>query len=136
MTQEQKILLIGGILFAILLAVFIPLIIKDFRKNKDKYIIDKEKMRADEDQRLNQEGEVVSFYAEVIDMACGVNMIGHQAYKQPKTVKEFCIKFRSDGGEIYDIFVGESIYDGFEKGQRGVLTLIDGQIDSFELDEE
>ena len=136
MTSDQRVWLIGGIILAVIFAIFIPLIVRDVKKNKDKYVIDKEKMRAEEERRLNEEADVTSFHAEVIDMACGVHMKGTQAYRQPKTIKEFCIKFRDDGGEVYDIFVSESIYDGFEKGQRGTLTLIDGHIDSFVIDEE
>lgn len=136
MTSEQQIWLIGGILLAILFAVGIPMIIIDFKKNKDKYIITKEQMRAWEDERLDDEGEIITFRAEVVDMACGVKMIGYQAYKQPKAVKQFIISFKNDDGEILRIPVTEEIYEGFDTGLTGTLTLIDGQLDSFEPDNE
>ncbi len=136
MTLEQQIWLVGGILLAILLAVGIPMIIIDFKKNKDKYVITKEQMRAWEDERLDDEGEIITFHAEVVDMACGVNMIGYQAYKQPKAVKQFIISFKNDDGEILHLPVSEEIYEGFDCGLTGTLTLIDGRLDSFEPDSE
>lgn len=90
---------------------------------------------AAENAILNREPVVEKLHAEVVDMACDVTSIGYQAYKQPKAVKQFCIKFRTDEGEIRDIFVAESLYDAFEVGQVGVLTLVNGQVGSFELKE-
>jgi hypothetical protein len=47
MDTELAIILIGGGIIVIMLAIFIPLIVKDFKKNKDKYIVDPEKIRAE-----------------------------------------------------------------------------------------
>lgn len=90
---------------------------------------------AAEDAILNRKAVVEKLRAEVVDMACDVTSIGYQAYKQPKAVKQFCIKFRTGEEEIRDIFVSESLYDAFEVGQVGMLTLVDGHVDSFELEE-
>ncbi len=129
MTQAEIVLLIGGIVIAVTLAVGIPLSLRSEKKNKDKRYIC-------EDDFPDCEPETKSFHAEVTDQICGVKTIGYQAYKQPKAVKEFYVKFRDDENNVYDVPVSESMYEGFEKGQRGILTLIGGQIDSFVLDEE
>ena len=75
-------------------------------------------------------------HCEVADMICGVSMVGHQGYKQPKAEKQFIIKFKNDSGDIFDVAVSEEMYDGFDKGLVGTLTLIDGNVSSFEPDIE
>ena len=130
MTETEKILLLGGI------AIFVIIIvgILDYRKNKDKYLT-KEQYRELEEARLNDEGEITTAHAEVIDLECGVTTIGYQAYKQPKAVKYFIIHFKYDNGDIIKIPVNEEMYEGFDIGLAGTLTLIDGKLKSFELDE-
>ena len=96
----------------------------------------KEEMMAEEDERLDAEGEIFETHAEVVDMACDTVSVGYQAYKLPKAEKHFYVKFRDDDGQIYDIRVSEEYYFAFEKGQTGTLTLLDGKLDSFVLDEE
>lgn len=96
----------------------------------------KKEMMAEEDERLNAEGEIFETHAEVVDMACDTVSVGYQSYKLPRAEKHFFVKFRDDDGQIYDIQVSEEYYFAFESGQRGTLTLLDGQIDSFVLDEE
>ena len=127
MTETEKLLLLGGI------AIFVIIIIGilDYRKNKDKYLT-KEQYRELEEARLNDEGEITTAHAEVIDLECGVTTIG---YQQPKAVKHFIIHFKYDNGDIIKIPVNEEMYHGFDIGLAGTLTLIDGQLNSFELDE-
>ena len=83
---------------------------------------------------FDDEGEQVVVHVEVVDMTCGVESVGYQAYKQPKAVKYFVIQFKDDEGGLWEIPVVEEMYDGFEKGQTGMLTLIDGELISFDLD--
>ena len=127
MTETEKLLLLGGI------AIFVIIIvgILDYRKNKDKYPT-KEQYRELEEARLNDEGEITTAHAEVIDLECGVTTIG---YQQPKAVKHFIIHFKYDNGDIIKIPVNEEMYEGFDIGLTGTLTLIDGKLRSFELDE-
>ena len=80
-----------------------------------------------------EEAERVSIHAEVIDMACEVVSVGYQSYRQPRAERRFFIKFKAESGEIFDLRVSESVYEGFEVGLVGKLTLIDGQLDSFEI---
>ena len=126
MTTEMWILLIGGI--AVLGIVAIPFI--DIIKNKDKY---RAEVYENEEKRLNDEGETVEVHAEVLDMNCGVNTVGH---KEPKTLKRFSVTFKLDDGELMSLSVPEVFYTGFDIGLKGTLTLIDGQLSSFELEEE
>ena len=126
MTTEMWMLLIGGI--AVLGIVAIPFI--DIIKNKDKY---RAEVYENEEKRLNDEGETVEVHAEVVDMNCGVNTVGH---KEPKTLKRFIITFKLDDGELMSLSVPEVFYTGFDIGLKGTLTLIDGQLSSFELEEE
>lgn len=126
MTTEMWILLIGGI--AVLGIVAIPFI--DLIKNKDKY---RAEVYANEEKRLNDEGDIVEMHAEVVDMVCGVNTIGH---KEPKALKRFSVTFKLDDGELMSLSVPEVFYTGFDIGLKGTLTLIDGQLSSFELDED
>ena len=100
-----------------------------FAKNKDKI---REDAYALEEQKLNDEGLVCTVHAEVINMECGVNTVGH---KEPKATKYFIITFKCDDGELLHVSVPEAFYTGFEIGLVGMLTLVDGQLKSFELDE-
>lgn len=69
--------------------------------------------------------------ATVIDLTCRAKMVGT---KTPKTVREFTVIFETPDGEILKINVPEEMYDGFDKGQTGILTLADRDIYSFELE--
>ena len=122
-----KMLIVGGIL---IIALIIGIVI-DMKRGKAK-----RELSRDDELDTPAEPEVTVLSAEVIHMACGVNTVGTQGYKQPKVVKTFLIKFRDKDGKIFDIQVNEEMYAAFELGQCGSLTLIDGKIDSFVLDEE
>ena len=69
--------------------------------------------------------------ATVIDMACSADMVGT---KMPKAVRNFVVIFQAENGEILKINVPEEMYDGFDKGQTGILTLADGDLYSFEIE--
>ena len=132
MTWDQGVWLVGGGLLIALFAVIIPLAIADYKKNKDKYVWTCKQVEEQEARLLNAEPDVLTMHAEVIDMACGVNTVGH---KQPKTVRYFLIKFKNDEGEILDVPVSERMYEGFEVGLSGKLTLVNGNLNSFEPDD-
>ena len=51
-------------------------------------------------------------------------------------VKYFVIKFKNDDGEVFDIHVPQEYYDGFDVGLSGVLSLVDGKLNSFLPDDE
>ena len=128
MTTEQA-LLIGGVTFAVMTAVIVIAIVWDLKKNKTKY--DKEHEEYIE-KKFSEEAEVHSFHAEITDMVCGTGMVG--SYRLPKSVKTFLIIFRKDDGEVIELSVPEEYYLELSVGQKGMLTLVEGNLDSFTLD--
>ena len=70
-----------------------------------------------------------TFRATVVDMGCAVRTEG---WKTPKTVRDFMVVFQTEDGQRLSFPVPEEMYDGFEKGQTGTLTLVDGQLYSFQ----
>ena len=66
--------------------------------------------------------------AKVLDCRCAVKSIG---LKMPKTRLEFVIVFQTDTGQILALDVPQEMYDGFEKGQTGLLTTVNGVLYSF-----
>ena len=76
------------------------------------------------------EYDAVTVNAMVVDQACRVKTIG---IKTPKTLKEFIITFKTENGEILKLNAPEEMYDGFDKNQTGILTLVDGRLYGFEL---
>ena len=74
--------------------------------------------------------ERVQVRATVVDQACGTKLVG---IKILKLVKEFVVVFRTEDGKILELNVKEGMYDGFEIGQTGILTLVDGALYSFKL---
>ena len=66
--------------------------------------------------------------ATVIDHTCQVQLIG---IKTPKATKIFTVVFRTEDDEVLSFNVPEEMYDGFEIGQTGLLTLVDGELYGF-----
>ena len=126
--------IVGGIVIAVILAIGIPLIIIDYKKNKDQYVMTPEKLYEMEEEILNREAEIESFDAEIVDMVCGTGTVG--SYRLPKSVKTFLLIFKKSDGEIIDLSVSEEVYLGLEIGMAGRVTLLDGKLDSFELEGE
>lgn len=123
MTLVDIICIIGGVA---LLAIIIGTVIY-----VKKITPSKEEQDAEIDKYFENNGEIVESRAEVIDMSCGTDMVGG---KTAKSVRWFKIKFEKYDGEIIDIFVDEEMYEGIEVGMRGNLRLVDGHLNSFELD--
>ena len=76
--------------------------------------------------------DYITTRATVIDQSCCVRSEG---IKMPKTVRIFTIVFQLDNGEIFKLNVPEETYDGFEIGQVGELTTVDGELLSYILEE-
>ena len=115
----------GGTVFVIICFV---MAIKQYKRD----------MAKKKDTKMN---DTVSFEAEfttitrkvtVVDQTCCVKTIG---INTPKTIKEFAVVFQAETGEIIKLNVPEEMYDGFEKGQSGILSVVDGELYSFELEE-
>ena len=85
------------------------------------------------DEEEFREPETLEFHATVIDMNCQTRTVG---IKQPELLKEFFVFFKDDNGKVYKIQVPEDMYECFDTLQVGTLTLIDGELFGFSLDED
>ncbi len=74
-----------------------------------------------------------TFDAAVVDMQCRVVTTGGRV---PKTVKEYEVYLQREDGTVGRYPVSEEFYQGFEIGQRGCVTLIDGAIYGFSLEDD
>ena len=89
-------------------------------------------LRSSKKSKLQQSAkpEKLKLSVTVMNMRCGVKMVG---IKTPKTVKEFWVAFRTEDGHTFELPVRDAMYHGFEEGQTGTLTLVNGQVYSFVL---
>lgn len=114
----------GGTIFVIFCAIMgVKQYKRDIAKQKE---LKKEDIKPDE-----PEYTTVTMRATVVDQTCCVKMAG---IKTPKTVKEFVVVFQLENGDILKLNVPEEMYDGFEQGQTGILSVIDGALYGFELE--
>ena len=123
-TPELLISFAGVIGIALVLFLFIYL----FRNRKI--------LRDDAEQqaeiRCNTEFVTQELRATVLDQTCEVKLVGT---KTPKATKIFTVVFRTEDDKILSFHVPEEMYDGFEKGQTGVLTVVDGELYGFAIEE-
>lgn len=70
-------------------------------------------------------------HVTVTEQYCRVDAVGTRSFRNVKT---FAIHVRDDFGNERKIELSEELYDAFEVGQVGTLTLVDGEVYSFELD--
>ena len=116
----------GGTIFVIFCVI---MGIKQYKRD-----IAKQKEPKSEDIKQDEpEYTTVTARATVVDQTCCVKTIG---IKTPKTIKEFTITFQAENGEIIRLNVPEEMYDGFDKKQTGILTVVDGQLYGFELTDD
>lgn len=120
------------ILIPVFIVVFILIFVLDQKINKEKYAAMMKEKEAEEDEEFERDAEIVTVHAEIVDMVCGTGMVG--SYRLPKSSKTFIIKFSADSGEVYELSVPEEYYLELSVGQTGTLTIVEGNLDSFELD--
>lgn len=114
----------GGTIFVIFAFV---MAVKQYRQ-----AIAKQKELKKKDSKPDEpEYTTVTARATVVDQTCCVKMVG---IKTPKTVREFAVVFQLENGDILKMNVPEEMYDGFEQGQTGILSIVDGDLYGFELD--
>ena len=125
----EEYLLLGAFflsfVFIITLAIWIFNITKKQRKE----------LKKNPPKQINLEdtpSEPILKKVTVINQYCDTKVVG---IKQPKVVEEFFIAFQESDGNIFNLSVPEECYDGFEIGQKGTLSLIDGKLYGFELEE-
>lgn len=70
---------------------------------------------------------------KVIDQSCCAKVVGT---KRPKAVEQFIITFEEPDGNTFDLAVPHECYDGFEIGQIGKLSTVNGELYGFELEEK
>lgn len=107
------------IIIAVSIGVFV-------RKSNKKY--SKIETTADKSDKIKTEFETLKFNAKVIDLNCRVEMVG---IKQPKSVTLFTVCFETENNERIKMDVPQEMYNGLEIGQKGELTLVDGELYSF-----
>ena len=132
MMTTDEILILGFIAFGLIFIFAFAYGFYDLKKNKEKYDAYAEEIRKKEDEEFEREPETKSFHAEIVDMVCGTGLVG--SYRLPKSQKTFLIVFKSDDGEITELAVPETFYLELEVGDKGMLTICEGNLDSFEPD--
>lgn len=118
------------VIFAFVIFVIV-LVVLDKRKNKR----DNENPSEKWGNQITVEDFEVDCVTEkirvsVVDQFCRVEMVG---IKSPKAVEIFTIVFEDDYGKIIKLDMPKEMYDGIDKGQRGILTIANGELYSFEL---
>lgn len=84
------------------------------------------------DMAEEPEYQMLVVRAKVVDQQCCVRMVG---IKTPKTIREFTVIFETVEGEMLKLAVPEEMYEGFEIGQSGTLSLVEGKLYGFSLDD-
>ena len=69
---------------------------------------------------VEENAALTEIRAEVVDLLCGIETSGSRT---PKTEKTFCVVMKTENGEYLRFPVPEEMYDGFEMGQNGILTM-------------
>lgn len=121
----QEVLLMLAIAVVIALALIVPIVIADkmrTKKTPDEVPVASPPTPAETE---------ITAHARVVDMSCGVESVGYDNYRAPKAEKEFWIVFETDDGEQLRYPVDEEIYDGFEIGLAGMLSVVKGKLNSF-----
>ncbi len=112
-----------SICVVIIFAIYIGNIVKQGKKRDAETETTSGKLK-----EIKTEFETLKINAKIVGLNCRVEMIG---IKQPKTVTFFTVCFETDNNERIKIDVPQEMYDGLEVGQKGELTLVDGELYSF-----
>ena len=107
----------------IIIAVSIGVFVRKSNKKDSKI-----ETTADKSDKIKTEFETLKFNAKVIDLNCRVEMVG---IKQPKSVTLFTVCFETENNERIKMDVPQEMYNGLEIGQKGELTLVNGELYSF-----
>ena len=128
MTEDQiiyTILIVLGVM--LIICIIYPFL--DLKKNKKKY---DEELEEHIESTFAEEADIISLNAEIVDMVCGCGMVG--SYHLPKSQKTFLIVFKDEDGDVFELPVPEEYYLELSVGQKGKLTVCEGNLDSFELE--
>jgi hypothetical protein len=114
------------VVFVVALVLFVTIYLFKNRK------IIREDTKRQIEERCAIEFSGQELRATVVDHTCQVQLVG---IKTPKATKIFTIVFRTEDGQSLSLNVPEEMYDGFEIGQTGLLTLVDGELYGFAPEE-
>ncbi len=93
------------------------------------------RIRAEVDREEAKEAErefaTEELRVTVVSQSCRVLTTG---IKNPKAVREFTVMMQKEDGTLFNLPVPEEAYEGSEEGQTRLLTLVEGELYSFELD--
>ena len=118
-------LILAFVIFVIALVVF------DKMKNKRKKVEQPQNVVDPYSEEIFEQEIVKSeMRVSVVDQFCRVEMVG---IRSPKSVEIFTVVFETDEGKSLKFDVLKEIYDGIDVGQRGILTVVNGELYSFEL---
>lgn len=123
MTDIQTMWLTLGVFFAVLLALVLTAVIRHRKQDGAK--------TAPHAEWVDIEPTVIKMHARVLDQRCFTAWTGT---KMPRSVKHFVVAFQDDHGQTHEMEVREDLYDCFEIGQVGELTLIDGRVAGYVLE--
>ena len=116
-----------------LIAIFTFLIFYGVMMNKEEKRQKAQNATRDLSEDTPPEVQTVDLNVKVIDLKFETH---YEGIKLPKLIKTFLVFFEDENGKVFNIEVSEENFDAFEIGQKGLLTLEDGQLYSFQLDEE
>ena len=116
-----------------LIAIFTFLIFYGIMMNKEEKRQKTQNATRDLSEDTPPEVQTVDLNVKVIDLMFKTH---YEGIKLPKLIKTFLVFFEDENGKVFNIEVSEENFDAFEIGQKGLLTLEDGQLYSFQLDEE
>ena len=121
--------ILGGLLVFIICVIV--LVVLDKIKNKRKKDEQpKNPINENTEEIFGSDCVMDKMRVSVVDQFCRVEMVG---MRSPKSVEIFTVVFEDDYGKIIKLDVPKEMYDGIDKGQRGVLTIANGELYSFEL---
>lgn len=122
--------IIFGLFLAFVISVIV-LVMVDKRKNKRNKEGNAEKWgNKITDEDFETECIPDKMRVTVVDQFCRVEMVG---IRSPKSVEIFTVVFETDEGKVIKLDMPKEMYDGIDKGQRGILTIANGEMYSFEL---
>jgi len=119
-----------GFLLVAIVAGLVTLAIISYKHDKANKI-DKETAEKLIEESLEAEFENVQVRATVVDLSCSAEVIG---IKKPKAVEQYRVAFETEDGKTFKFDIPQEMYEGFEKGQTGHLTIVDNELYGFEIE--
>ncbi len=127
-STASKIIFFLILFFVICVAVLVVLEIRKNKRNKEEKTEKWGNQITDEDFEVDCVMDKMR--VSVVDQFCRVEMVG---VRSPKSVEIFTVVFETDEGKVIKLDMPKEMYDGIDKGQRGILTIANGELYSFEL---